>query len=168
MTLDMYQASVATFRPALASLAKILDKAEAYAQARKIDPAALTTARLFPDMFALARQVQLTTDFAKGAGARLAGIDVPRFEDTETTFPELRARIAKTADFLSTLTPAQFDGSDTRQITLTVGGQPRTYGGADYLLRFALPNFYFHMTTAYNILRHNGLDIGKRDFLGEA
>lgn len=168
MSLNMHQASVAVFRHNLASLSKIIEKAEAHAADKKIDPAALTSARLFPDMFALSRQIQLTTDFAKGAGARLAGVEVPKYEDTEATFAELKTRIAKTDSFLASLKPSQFDGSEGREVTLMAGGQQRTFKGDDYLLRFALPNFYFHMTTAYNILRHNGLEIGKRDFMGIA
>lgn len=167
MPLNMYDASVAVLQPMLGNLSGILNKAETHAAARKIDPAVLTSARLFPDMFALARQVQLTTDFAKGVGARLAGIEVPKYEDTETTFPELRARIAKTSAFLASLKPAQFEGADRREVTLTAGGKPRTFTGSDYLLRFAMPNFFFHMTTAYNILRHSGLEIGKGDFMGQ-
>jgi hypothetical protein len=166
MSLSMYQASVPAFLQILGSLTAILDKAAAYAAARKIDPAVLINARLYPDMFPLARQVQLVSDFAKNTTARLAGAEMPKYPDTETTFDELKARLAKTADFIKSFAPAQIDGAEDREISLTVGGQPMTFKGRQYLVHFALPNFYFHATTAYAILRHNGLDIGKRDFMG--
>ncbi len=166
MTLSMYQASVPAFQRALAALDAILDKALAYAEERKIDPAALTSARLYPDMHPLNRQVQLLSDTAKGACARLAGLPVPSFADTETTIPELKARIAKTLDFIATVRPEQIDGSEARDITLKAGAREYTFKGQDYLVFFALPNFYFHVTTAYAILRHNGLPIGKLDYLG--
>jgi len=168
MTLSMYQASVPALRQMLRSLSAILDKAESYAADRKIDPAVLTGYRLAPDMFPLARQVQLATDFAKGACARLAGVEVPKYEDTEATFGELQARIAKTLAFVEGFEPAQIDGSESRSIKLTAGRQPLEFTGQDYLVNFALPNFYFHVTAAYAILRHCGLEIGKRDFLGAA
>ena len=168
MTISMYQASVPVFQPTLKALDAILGKAAAYAEARKIDPATLLNARLYPDMFALTRQVQIATDHAKGAGARLAGVAVPSFPDTEATLPELKERIARTLAFLATLKPGQIDGSEERDITITVGGQERHFKGLDYLLGYALPNFYFHAVTAYAILRHNGLEVGKRDFLGVA
>jgi hypothetical protein len=166
MALSMYQASVPVFLRTLAALSAILDKAAAHAAQRKIEPAVLLGMRLFPDMFPLVRQVQLTADFAKGAGARLAGIEVPKFADTETTFDELKARIAKTVEFVKTLKPGQIDGSEDRDITIPIGGQPQSFKGQPYLLHFALPNFFFHATTAYDILRHCGVEVGKRDFLG--
>ena len=166
MTISMYQASIPPCLQMLASLSAILDKAAAHAAARKIDPAVLLGTRLFPDMFALTRQVQLTADFAKGIGARLAGVEVPKFADTETSFDELKARLAKTADFLKGLRPAQIDGSEGRDITIPIGGEPMTFKGQPYLVHFALPNLYFHATTAYAILRHCGVEIGKRDFVG--
>ena len=166
MTLSMYQASVPVFLRTLAALSGILDKAAAHAAHRKIEPSVLLNARLFPDMFAFLRQVQLAADFAKGAGARLAGIDVPKFADTESTFDELKTRIAKIADFVRTLTPTQIDGSENRDITIPIGGQPQSFKGQPYLLHFALPNFFFHATTAYDILRHCGVEVGKRDFIG--
>jgi len=166
MTLSMYQASVPVFLRTLAALSGILDKAAAHAAQRKIEPSVLLNTRLFPDMFPLLRQVQLTADFAKGASARLAGIDVPKFADTESTFDELKARIAKTVDFVKTLKPAQIEGSEAREITIPIGGQPQSFKGQPYLLHFALPNFFFHATTAYDILRHCGVDVGKRDFIG--
>jgi hypothetical protein len=166
MSLSMYQASVPSFLNSLKSLAKILDKAEAHATARKIDPSVLLQMRLSPDMFALTRQVQLAADFAKGGSGRLAGVELPKYEDTETSFAELKARINKTIDFVTSLKPAQIEGSETREITIPIGGQPRAFTGQSYLIDFAIPNFYFHVTTAYDILRHAGVEIGKRDFLG--
>ena len=167
MSLSMYEASVPPFLQMLSSLSAILEKAEAHALSRKIEPSVLLNTRLTPDMFPLVRQVQLVTDFAKGAAGRLAGVELPKYDDTETSFTELKARIAKTADFLHSLKPAQIDGSETREITIPVGGQPRKFTGQNYLLRFALPNFYFHHTTAYAILRQCGVDIGKREYLGQ-
>jgi hypothetical protein len=168
MTLSMYQASVPAFRRTLAALDAILDKAVAYAAERKIDPAVLATARLAPDMHPLTRQVQFASDHAKGCSARLAGVPVPSFADTEQTFPELKARIAKTLEFIAALPPAQFHGSETRPISLKAGPRELSFKGEPYLVFFALPNFYFHVTTAYDILRHNGVPVGKLDFLGAA
>jgi uncharacterized protein len=165
MPLSMYQASVPVFLQLLGSHSKILQKAAAHAEARKIDPNALLSARLYPDMFPLTRQVQTAADHAKGAVARLAGADVPSFPDTEASFAELEARLQKTSDFIKTFKPEQIDGSEEREIVLHMRAQSRTFTGQTYLLHFALPNFYFHMTTAYAILRHNGVEIGKRDFL---
>ena len=166
MALSMYQASVPAFVQMLSSLAAILDKAEAYAAERKIDPAVLLGWRLAPDMFALARQVQIATDHAKGCCARLAGVEVPKYADDETTFADLRARIARTIDFVRSFEPSDIDGSEDRGITITAGGRELRFKGQQYLVNFVLPNFYFHVTTAYNILRHCGLPIGKRDFMG--
>lgn len=168
MSLSMYQASLPVFIRMLGQLTEILNKAEAHATAKKFDPSILINARLAPDMFALARQVQITTDGVKGCAARLAGIEVPRYEDTETTFPELYARIQKTIDFLKTLTPQQIDGTEEKQIKLKVGPRELEFKGQAYLLNFVIPNFYFHMVTTYAILRHNGVEIGKMDFLGKA
>jgi hypothetical protein len=165
VTISMYQASVPAFQRGLAALDAILDKAAAYAEERKIDPAVLTSARLAPDMHPLSRQVHLLSDTAKGACARLAGLPVPSFADTETTFPELKARIAKTLDFIATVKPEQIDGSEGRDISLRAGPTELSFKGQDYLATFALPNFYFHVTTAYAILRHNGVPLGKRDYL---
>ena len=162
----MYQASAPRFANTLKNLAAILDKAQAHAETRKIDPLVLTSARLFPDMFALARQVQIACDTAKGAVGRLAGLEFPKHEDTETSFAELKARIAKTLDFIGGVRPAQVDGSEGRDVTLKLQGREVTFKGMQYLLGFALPNFYFHVATAYNILRHNGVELGKRDFIG--
>lgn len=167
MNLSMYDASIPVLRRWLQNLGAILQKAETHATQRKIEPAVLINARLFPDMFPLSRQVQIATDQAKGCAARLAGIDIPKFEDTETRFDELQARIAKTIAFLDSIQPDQIDGSDARTIVLDLhGGGKKEFLGKDYLLTWVFPNFYFHVTTAYNILRHNGIDIGKKDYLG--
>ena len=162
----MYQASAPRFVNMLNNLSALLDKAQAHAEARKIDPAALTAFRLYPDMFPLTRQVQIACDAAKGAVARLAGVDIPKHEDTEQTFADLKTRIAKTVEFIQSVPAAQIDGSEARDVTIKLRGQDTTVKGAAYLLGFAWPNFYFHVTTAYNILRHNGVEVGKRDFLG--
>jgi uncharacterized protein len=166
MTLSMYQASTPRFVNMLNNLSAILDKAQAHAEAKKIEPAALTAFRLYPDMFALTRQVQIACDAAKGAVARLAGVDIPKHEDTEQSFADLKARIAKTVAFIQSVPASKIDGSEERSVTLKLRGQDTTFKGADYLLGFAWPNFYFHVTTVYNILRHNGVELGKRDFLG--
>jgi hypothetical protein len=162
----MYQASVPTFVQILTALSGVLDKAQAFSAAKKCDPAVLLAARLAPNMFALTQQVQIACDFAKGATARLAGADVPSWPDHEKTFAELQQRIKKTTDFVQTFKPAQIDGSEERDVKLSVGGQPVTFKGQPYLIQFVLPNFYFHATTAYAILRHNGVELGKRDFVG--
>ncbi len=166
MALSMYDFSIPVLKQSLGSLAVILRKAADHAENRKIDPAAFIGARLFPDMFALAKQVQIATDQAKGCAARLAGIDIPSFEDNETTFGELQARIEKTIAFLDSVKAQQINGSETRDIVLQLRERTVEFKGQDYLLKWVMPNFYFHVTTAYNILRHNGVDIGKRDFLG--
>jgi hypothetical protein len=166
MPLTMYQASAPRFANTLRNLSAILDKAQAYAEAKKLDPAALTQARLFPDMFPLVRQVQIACDTAKGAVARLAGLEVPKHEDTEQTFAELKARIAKTLDFVESAKPAQLDGAEEKEITLKMRSGDVKYKGLQYLLGHAYPNFYFHVTTAYNILRHNGVEVGKKDYIG--
>jgi len=162
----MYQSSIPVFVRALGNLAASLAKAAAHAEARKIDPAVFINARLAPDMFPLSRQVQSATDSAKGCGARLAGAEVPRYEDTESTFAELQARIAKTTVFLQGLGPDIIAGSEGRTIVLKLRGKEVSFSGQDYLLNFALPNFFFHAVTAYDILRHNGVEIGKQDYLG--
>ena len=166
MPLSMYQASVPTFVQILTALSGVLDKAQAFAAAKKCDPGVLLAARLAPNMFALTQQVQIACDFAKGATARLAGTEVPSWPDHEKTFAELQQRIKKTTDFVQTFKPAQIDGSEERDVKLSVGGQPVTFKGQPYLIHFVLPNFYFHATTAYVILRHNGVELGKRDFVG--
>ena len=166
MNISMYQASAPRFINTLNNLSAILDKAQAHAEAKKIDPAALTTYRLYPDMFPMTRQVQIACDIAKGAVARLAGVEVPTHDDTEQTFAELKARIAKTIAFIKSVKPAQIDGSEDKEIALKLGGQEMKFKGMQFLLGHVHPNFYFHVTTAYNILRHNGVEIGKRDFIG--
>ena len=162
----MYDSSIAPISHSLKALAAILKKAEAHCEAKKIDPNALLTARLFPDMLTLIRQVLIATDHAKGCGARLSGTANPSFPDEEKTFAELQARIAKTLDFLGSLKREQFADAAKRTVTIKVGGKDVELTGATYLSSSALPNFYFHVTTAYNILRHNGVEIGKGDFLG--
>ena len=166
MTLSMHQASAPLFRQGLETLAAVLDKAVAQCAERKIDPAVLLADRLAPDMFPLTRQVQLACDFAKNTLSRLAGREPPRFEDVETTVPELQERIARTLALIETIPAAEIDGSEGRTITLNIAGQSMSFAGQPYLLHFALPNFFFHLTTAYLILRHNGIQIGKRDFVG--
>lgn len=168
MTLSMYQASVPVFIQGLTGLGGVIDKAAAHAAERKIDPAALLQARLYPDMFPFARQVQIATDFAKGAAARLAGVEFPAYEDSETSFEELKTRVDKTIAFLRTLDAAQIDGSEERDISLVRRGETSIVKGQAYLLEQAMPNFYFHITTAYAIQRHNGVEVGKRVFLGAA
>jgi uncharacterized protein len=164
----MFENSVPVLDNFLKALAAIVRKAEGHCESKKIDPDALLKARLFPDMFHFTRQVQLVTDFAKGAGARLAGIAVPSFADEEKTFADLQARIARTRDFLATLKKDQFAGAAERTVTIKVGGQDMSFTGAVYLSSFAMPNFYFHLTTAYDILRHNGVELGKRDYMGRS
>ena len=166
MQISMYQASAPRFVHILNNLSVMLDKAQAHAEAKKIDPAALTAFRLFPDMFPLSKQVQVATDLSKGAVARLAGVEIPKYEDTEQTFAELKARIAKTIAFINTIKREQIDGSEDKDIVMKLGKQDYTFKGLQYLLNFAYPNFYFHATTAYNILRHNGVELGKKDFVG--
>ncbi len=166
MTISMYQASIPVLIKALSNLSDILQKAEAHAVAKKIDPAVFVQARLFPDMYPLSRQIQIATDVAKGCGARLAGQEPPSYEDNETSFAELQARIAKTIAFLGTFSAGQIDGSEDNTITLKVGGRPISFQGLPYLFEFVLPNVYFHTTMTYAILRHWGLELGKKDFLG--
>lgn len=166
MSISMYSQSVPVFVRMLTNLSGILDKAAQHCAERKIDPAVLLSSRLFPDMFAFTRQVQIGCDFAKGGAARLAGVEVPKYDDNEATFDDLKARVAKTLAFVQALPAAQFEGSDTRQVTMPIRGEPMTFVGLPYLNNMVLPNFYFHLTTAYNILRHNGVPLGKGDFTG--
>ena len=166
MKLSMFEASVPTFIHALGSLAAILEKAAAHCEARKIDPAVLVAARLYPDMFPLVKQVQIAADAAKGGSARLAQAELPAYEDTEATFADLVARIRKTVAFLQTLKPEQFEGAEDRTCTWKTRKGEKSMQGMPYLLRHVLPNFYFHLTTAYALLRHNGVELGKGDFLG--
>ena len=166
MTISMYEASIPVFIRMLKNLAAILAKGATYAEAKKIEPTVLINSRLYPDMFPMARQVQIASDAAKGCGARLAGREPPKFEDNEATFPELLTRIDKTIAYLETLKPEQINGSEQRTITLQIRNNTLTFLGMPFLLNFALPNFYFHVTTAYDILRHCGVEIGKQDFIG--
>lgn len=166
MSMSMYEASVPTFLHTLRSLKAILEKGLAHAEAKKFDQAVLASSRLAPDMFPLTRQVQIASDAAKAAAARLAGVDAPKFEDTETTLAELVARVDKTIDYLQSFKPAQIDGSEERTINVPTPRQTFTFPGKAYLRHWALPNFFFHVTTTYNILRHNGVELGKADFLG--
>ncbi len=166
MTISMYNASIPGFIKGLESLLAILSKAEAYAAGKKIDPLVLTSARLAPDMFPLTKQVQIATDMVKGFAARMSGVDIPKYEDSEKTFPELQARINKTIAFLKSVDAKAIDASEGKAVQLKFGPKEFSFNGLPYLISFVIPNFYFHVTAAYAILRHNGLDIGKADFLG--
>jgi hypothetical protein len=167
MTITMHAASVPVFQQMLGALGNILAKAEAHATEKKIEPNALLHARLSPDMFTFTRQVQIACDFARGVSARLAGVDVPVSEDKEQSFEELRALVAKTTAFIGSLDAVRFEGSEQREIVLRPGTpRERTFTGQAYLLTYGLPQFFFHVTTAYALLRHNGIEIGKRDFMG--
>ena len=167
MTISMYQASVPRFVNILGNLSNILDKTQAHIDAKKLSDASLTAFRLFPDMLPMTTQVQVACDTAKGVVARLAGVDIPAFEDNEQTIAELKARVAKTIAFIQTITPAQIDRTEDKDIVTKRGEKETHYKGMQFLLGHAIPNFYFHITTAYAILRHNGVEIGKRDFLGK-
>jgi hypothetical protein len=167
VSFSMSEASLPVFEIGLNALSAILDKAAAHAAAKKIDISVLLNSRLSPDMFALTRQVQIATDQAKNGSARLAGVEPPSYEDNETTMDQLKARLAKTVAYLKTLDKKQIDASVDREITFPLGGTNKGHmKGADFLNHFVLPNFYFHLTAAYAILRHCGVDLGKRDFLG--
>lgn len=166
MSFSMYSASIPAFRQILGSLLSILDKAEAHVEAKKLDPNALLQFRLFPDMLPFTRQIQIAADFAKGAGARLAGADVPAYEDTEKTIGELKLRIQRTLTFLDSLPREAIEDAAQRAITTGSGEKTKHWVGQEYLMHYALPHFYFHATTAYNILRHNGLEVGKKDYIG--
>lgn len=165
MPLSMYQASAPVFSQMLAALSRNLEKAEANAIERKIDPTVLLTYRLAPDMFPLVRQVQIATDHVKGCLPRLAGQVPPKFRDEEDSLADLRARIGKTLELVRKFEPSDIDGSEGREITLSIAGHPMNFNGQDYLISFVLPNFYFHVSMAYAILRHCGVPLGKRDFL---
>jgi hypothetical protein len=162
----MYQASVPVFTRMLNNLAAILEKAAAHCEANRIDPAALINFRLYPDMFAFGKQIQVACDHAKNAAARLTGTEAPEFANDEKTFPELITRVLKTIEFLESFKPEQIDGTEDREVVIKRGETVVTYKGQDFLLNRALPNFFFHVTTAYDILRHNGVELGKRDYLG--
>ncbi len=167
MTISMYQASTPRFANLLRNLSALIEKADAHCAAKKIDPAAITAFRLYPDMYPFTRQVQIACDTAKAAVARLAGVEVPKHEDVEQTFAELKSRIAKTLDFIESIRPERIDGSEEKEIVLAMRSGERRFKGLQYLMGQAYPNFYFHVTTAYNILRHNGVEIGKADFIGK-
>jgi hypothetical protein len=162
----MHAAAVPAFAQSLTALSAILDKAQAWAAARKVEEATLLGLRLYPDMLPFVRQVQIAGDFAKNTLARLAGEEPVRFSDEEKTLAELKDRLARTLALVTAMPAERIDGSEDRTVTINVGGQPMSFRGQDYLINFALPNFYFHATTAYAILRHVGVDIGKRDFMG--
>lgn len=164
--LSMHAISAPVFVRMLGNLSAILDKGAAFAEHKKIDPKVLLDMRLAPDMFPLTRQVQLACDFAKGAVARLAGQEPPKWDDNEASIAELKARIARTVEFVQGFKVADVDAGATRELTLQVRGETRVVGGTPYLLTMAMPNFYFHLTTAYAILRHAGVELGKRDFIG--
>ncbi len=167
MSISIYDQSIARMSHMLQNLDNIVSKAEAYAEANDIEHSALLQARLFPTMRDFIVQVQVTTDIAKGCAARLTGSDMPKWSDDEETFANVHSRIKKTMDFIATFEPEQFEGCETRELEIKLGSHTVNFTGQSYLLGFVLPNFYFHMTTAYNLLRHSGLDLGKRDFLGE-
>ena len=165
-TFSMYSASIPVVKQILNSLLVILDKAEAHATEKKIEPAALLQFRLFPDMLPFTRQIQIACDFAKGAAARLGGLDVPSYEDTEVTFADLKARIVKTLAYIDSVPQASIEGSEERAITTGSGEKTKHFTGQTYLFHYALPHFFFHASTAYDILRHNGVEVGKKDFIG--
>lgn len=166
MTLSMYQAAIPPIIRSLSSLIGILEKGAAHAEAKKIEPEVLIGSRLYPDMFPLSRQIQIASDVARRGAARLAGVETAAIEDSETTFPELIARLQTTIDYLKTFTPEQIDDTEAKSIELPVGPETMTFDGQSFLLYFVLPNIYFHVTTAYDILRHCGVEVGKRDYLG--
>jgi uncharacterized protein len=166
MSISLYDVSIPIFTLSLNNLSAILDKAESHGEAKKVDPKVIPQARLIVDMLPLSAQIQIACDTAKGAAARLAGVEVPKHEDTEATLPELKARVAKTLDFLKTIKPQQLQGAETREVVLQFPQTTLKFNGLNYLTNFALPNFFFHVTMAYALLRKNGIDLGKRDFLG--
>jgi hypothetical protein len=168
MTISLYQVSVPVFLQGLRGLSGVLEKAAAHVEAKSLDPAALLQARLYPDMFPLIRQVQLASDFAKGPVARLAGVEPPAWADTETSFAELKDRVDNSIAYIKDFTADQIDGQEDREVSLVRRGETHVFKAQAYLLGQALPNFFFHATTAYDILRHNGVEIGKKDFLGLA
>ncbi len=167
MSLSLYDVSIPALTLGLTNLSAILDKGAAHAEAKKLDPKVLADSRIIADMFPLKRQVQIVCDTAKGAAARLAGVTIPKHEDTENTFEELKARIAKTLAFVGSVQPDQVNAAESREIVLEFPRITLKFTGRDYVSKYALPNFYFHLTTAYAILRKNGVDVGKNDFLGK-
>ena len=167
MTLSMYQAAIPPLINTLSNLVGILEKGGAYAEAKKIEPEVLLSTRLYPDMFPLTRQIQIASDIARRGTARLADMEAPSMDDNESSFPELSNRLKETINYLNNFNPEQIDGSETKSISLTVGQETLTFDGQSFLLYFILPNVYFHVTTAYDILRHCGVELGKRDYLGK-
>ena len=167
MALSLYETSVPALKRSLRALSTIHGKAAEYAASRKIDPGVLLNARLYPDMFPLVRQIQIASDLAKGCAARLGQVDIPSYADDETSFDALQQRIGRTLDFIDSVDAAAIDASEDATIVLKLREREVTFTGKTYLLGWVLPNFYFHAATAYDILRHNGLEIGKKDFLGE-
>ena len=166
MSISMYDVSIPIFTLSLSNLSAILDKAASHQDSKKVDPKVIPQARLIVDMLPLSAQIQIACDTAKGAAARLAGVEPPKHEDTEATLAELKARVAKTLDFIKTIKPEQLQGAETREIVLKFPQTTLKFTGINYLTNFVLPNFFFHVTTAYALLRKNGVDLGKRDFLG--
>lgn len=166
MSISMYQISVPVFTRMLTNLAAIIEKAAAHCEEKKIDPAVLINYRLYPDMFAFAKQIQIATDAARNSTAYLAGAEPPKFDNTEQTFAELIERVKKTIAFVNTFRPEQIDGTEENDVVIKRGETTVTYKGQAYLLNRVLPNFFFHITTAYDILRHNGVELGKKDYLG--
>jgi hypothetical protein len=167
VSMSMYDASIPVFIHVLANLTAILDKGQAHARARGIDPAVLVGARLAPDMFPLSRQVQIATDVVKGFAARMTGAEPPNWPDTEATFDELIARVGKAVDYLGSVEPSRLEGTSDRTVSFAIRGEPVSFQGLAYLQKFVLPNLYFHTAITYAILRHNGVELGKRDFLGQ-
>jgi hypothetical protein len=167
MSISVYVQAIAPLSKMLGNLDTVLTKAEQCAEKNNIEPATLIQARLFPNMLPLVFQIRIATDTAKGAAARLSGNAVPKWADDEETFAQVHARIRKSIDFLASFKPAQFDGAEKRNIELKLGPREVKFKGQDYITAFVIPNFYFHVTTAYAILRHNGVDVGKKDYLGD-
>ena len=167
MSMSLYQVSVPVFVKTLTNLKSVLQKAKAHALEHKIEESVFVNARLYPDMLALSRQVQIASDIARGCAARLAGVEPPAYEDKEQSFDDLTARIDRTIEYMQGLDERKFDDAETREITRPLRGEPHTFTGVNYTLQFATPNVYFHTATAYDILRHNGVALGKADFLGE-
>lgn len=166
MTISLYQASVPALVRSLTQLNIILDKAVAYAEEKNVDPAVLVASRLYPNMMPFTKQIQIATDNAKGFVARMAGQEPPRYEDNETTFPELKARIDKTIAYVKSFKPEDIDGKEEQVVSFKLGPNQVTFNGQDYLTMYLLPNIYFHISVAYAILRHCGVELGKRDYLG--
>lgn len=166
MAVSLHDVAAPLFQAQLSALSAVLGKGAAFAEAKKIDQSVLVNARLAPDMFPLSRQVQIATDIARGGVARLAGLEPPKEEDKEASFADLKARVQRTLDYIAGISPAAFDGAESRQVTIKMGGNDVSMPGLKYLTWFVIPNVGFHCATAYDILRHNGVEIGKRDFLG--